>query len=59
VRLGRQPFQQRGREPRFADAGLARKQHHLAFTGLCPHSAPQQQLGFLFSSDEVGQPACT
>src|SRR5262249_20290128 len=57
VRLGRQAFQQRGREPRFADAGLARKQHHLAFTGLCPRPAPQQQFEVLFTPDEVGQAA--
>jgi hypothetical protein len=31
VRLGRKAFQQRGRKPGFADAGLAREQHHLAF----------------------------
>jgi hypothetical protein len=33
--LGSEPFQNRGREPRFADAGLARDQHHLPFAGLC------------------------
>jgi hypothetical protein len=25
-----EPFEERGREPRFADAGLAGEQHHLA-----------------------------
>ena len=34
VRLGGEAFQQRGREPRFADARLARQQYHLAFAGL-------------------------
>jgi hypothetical protein len=28
-------FQKRGREPRFADAGLAREEHHPAFAVLC------------------------
>src|SRR5262249_14937214 len=57
MRLGGQPFQQRGRKPRFADAGLARKQQHLAFTGLCSRPAPQQQFALLFTPDEVGQAA--
>ena len=47
VRLGGEAFEQRGREPRFADAGLAGEQHHLAFTGLCSRPAPQQQFAFL------------
>jgi hypothetical protein len=55
VRLGAEAFQKRGREPRFADAGLAREQDHLVFTSLRFAPAPQQQFGFLFSSDEGGQ----
>ena len=57
VRLGGDAFQQRRREPRFADTGLAGEQHHLAFTRLCPRPAPQQQLGFFFPPDELGQAA--
>ena len=57
VRLGGEAFQQRGREPRFADAGLAGEQHHLAFAGLCPRPAPQQQFEFFFPPDERGQAA--
>ena len=43
VRLAGEAFQKRGRQPRFADAGLAGKQHHLAFAGLCSRPAPKQQ----------------
>ena len=57
VRLGGEAFQQRGREPRFADTGLAGKEHHLAFAGLCSRPAPQQQFEFFFSPDEGGQAA--
>jgi hypothetical protein len=53
VRLGAEAFQKRGRELRFADA--AGEQDHLVFTGLRFAPAPQQQFGFLFSSDEGGQ----
>ncbi len=55
VRLAGEAFQKRGREPRFADAGLAGEQHHLAFAGLCLGPAPQQQFEFFFPSDEGGQ----
>ena len=55
VRLAGEAFQQRGREPRFADAGLAGEQHHLAFARLCPGPAPQQQFEFFFPPDECGQ----
>ena len=55
VRLGGEAFQQRGREPRFADTGLAGEEHHLAFAGLCPRPAPQQQFEFFFPPDEGGQ----
>ena len=55
VRLGSEAFQQRGREPRFSDTGLAGEQHHLAFTGLCPRPAPKQQFEFFFPPDQRGQ----
>ena len=55
MRFGGEAFQKRGREPRFADAGLAGEQHHLAFAGLCPRPAPQQQFEFFFPPDERGQ----
>jgi ABC-type multidrug transport system fused ATPase/permease subunit len=55
--LGFSAFQQRGRKSGFADAGLARKQHHLAFTALCPRPAPQQKFALLFSPDERGPAA--
>ena len=55
VRLAGDAFQERGREPRFADAGLAGHQHHLALAGLCLGPAPQQKFEFLFPPDEGGQ----
>ena len=55
MRFGSEAFQQRRREPRLADTGLAREQHHLAFAGLCLRPAPQQQFEFFFTPDEVGQ----
>ena len=57
VRLVGEAFQQCGREPRFADPGLAGQEHHLAFAGLCPGPAPQQQFEFFFAPDEGGQAA--
>ena len=57
VRLAGEAFQQRRREPRFADAGLAGEQHHLTFAGLCLRPAPQQQFEFFFPPDERGQAA--
>ena len=57
VRLAGEAFQQRRREPRFADAGLAGKEHHLAFAGLCLRPAPQQQFEFFFPPDEGSQAA--
>ena len=57
VRFSSEAFQQRGCEPRLADTGLAREQHHLSFTGLCSRPAPQQQFKFFFTSNEVGQAA--
>src|ERR1700745_2094544 len=55
MRLGSEAFEQRGREARFADAGLAGEQHHLTFAGLRSRPAPQQQLGLFFPADEGGQ----
>ena len=57
VRLGSEAFQQRSRQSRFADAGLAGEQHDLAFAGLCLRPAPQQQFEFFFPPDKLGQPA--
>src|SRR5262249_53669532 len=54
VRLGK-ALQQRRREPRFADAGLAREQHHLAFAGFCPGPAPKQPFRFFLAPDEGGE----
>jgi pyruvate dehydrogenase complex dehydrogenase (E1) component len=42
VRLARKTFEQRSREPRFSDPGLAGEQHHLVFAGLCLRPAPKQ-----------------
>ena len=57
VRLAGEAFQQRRREPRLADTGLAGEQHHLTFAGLCLRPAPQQQFEFFFPTDERGQAA--
>ena len=57
VRFAGEAFQQRRREPRFADAGLAGEQHHLAFAALRPGPAPQQQFEFFFPPDQRGQAA--
>ena len=55
MRFGGEAFQQRGREPRLADACLAGEQHHLAFAGFGSRPAPQQQFEFFFPPNEVGQ----
>ena len=55
VWLGGEPFEERGRQPRFADTGLAGKEHHLALTGLCSRPAPKQQFEFFFPPDEGSQ----
>ena len=57
VRFASEAFQQRCSKPRFADTGLARQQHHLAFAGLCLRPAPQQQFEFFFPTDKLGQSA--
>jgi hypothetical protein len=46
---------QRSREPRFADTGLAGKEHHLTFADLCLGPAPQQHIKLFFASDEGGE----
>jgi hypothetical protein len=55
MRFGSETFQQLGREPRFTDPGLAADQDHLAFAGLCPGPAPQQEFGLFLPPDEGGQ----
>jgi hypothetical protein len=55
VRFAGDTLQQRRRKPRFADPGLAGKQHHLAFAGLRLRPAPLQQFDFFFTSHERGQ----
>ena len=57
VWLASEAFQQRRRKPRFADAGLAGEQHHLAFAVLCLRPAPQQQFEFFFPTNKLGQSA--
>ena len=42
MRLAGEAVRKRRREPRFADASLAGKQHHLALTDLCSRPAPKQ-----------------
>ena len=58
VRLVGEAFQQRRRQSRFADAGLAGKENHLAFTALCSRPAPQQQFAFFFAANQRGQADC-
>ena len=58
VRLTGETLQKRRGETRFADAGLAGEQHHLAFASLRPGPAPQQQFNFFvapYESGEVGR----
>ena len=57
VRLGGEAFQKRGCKPRFANPRLARKQHHLAFTSLCPGPASKEQFEFFFPSHKRTQAA--
>src|SRR5262249_1534957 len=57
VRFGGEVFPKRDREPRFADAGLAGYEHHLALAGLCFRPATQQQFDFLFPPDEGSKAA--
>ena len=57
MRFAGEAFEQRRRQPRFADAGLAGEQHHLAFAALRLGPAPQQQFEFFFPPDERGQAA--
>ena len=46
VRFAGDTFEQRCREPRFADAGLAGEQHQLTFAGLRPRPAAKQKFEF-------------
>ena len=55
VRFAGKAFKKCRYQSRFADAGLARKQHHLAFAVLRLGPAPQHQVEFFLSADEVGQ----
>ena len=50
--LGSDVLGKRGREPRLADARLARDQHHPSFAALCLCPAPDEQLDFLVTPDE-------
>ena len=55
MRFSGEAFQQRRREPRFADAGLAGEEHYLAFAALGFRPAPQQQFEFFLPPDKRGQ----
>src|SRR5262249_4197538 len=55
VRFALQPLKRGRSNPRLADAGLAREQHHLAFSALCPRPATQQQIDLLLAADERRQ----
>ena len=57
MRLAGEVLRQRGGQSRFADARLAREQHDLSLTGLGLGPAPQEQIRFLFASDQGRQPA--
>ena len=57
VRLASEVSSKCRRKPRFADPGLAGEQHDLAFAGLGPRPAPQQQFEFFFAPDKRGQAA--
>jgi hypothetical protein len=50
-----EPFQKRGGEPRFADAGLPRNQDDLAFAAPCSLPAAEQDLELLLTPDQGGQ----
>ena len=55
VRLADEAFHERRSKPRLPDTCLAGKQHHLAFTPLCPRPAPKKQFEFFFPPDQRGQ----
>ena len=55
LRLGRNPGGQFRRQPRLADAGLARQQHHLALAARGLRPSPHQQVQLLFAPDEVDE----
>ncbi len=58
VQLGGEMLHQRCREPRFADASLARQQYNLAFPRLCPGPTPKQQFAFFVPPDQGGHASC-
>ena len=53
----REAFQQRGSEPRFADARLAREEHYVAFAVLRFRPPPLEQIEFFFAPDKLRQAA--
>jgi hypothetical protein len=57
VRLAGKAFQERSREPRFANAGFAGEKHHLAFAVLYSCPASQQQFGFPSSPHATVSPS--
>ena len=52
MRLSGNALHQRRGQPRFADPGLAGKQHHLALAAFRPAPPPQQQLDLLLAADQ-------
>src|SRR5262245_61551964 len=54
--FAREPLQQHGGEPRFADAWLPRNQDDLTFAVLGPLPATEQELRFLLAANKLGQP---
>src|SRR5271166_4830181 len=55
VRLAGEMFHELRRQPRFADAGLAREQHDLTFARLRQRPSLRQQFKLLFPPDERRQ----
>jgi hypothetical protein len=58
VWLASKAFQERSRQSRFADAWLAREQHHLPFANLTLRPAPEKQIKFFFAPNKLCQAAC-
>src|SRR4029077_2965248 len=56
MRLGLDPFRYRRRQPRLAEARLARDPHHAAFAGLGLLPAAQQKLQLLVTPDHRRRP---
>jgi hypothetical protein len=57
MRFRSNAFHKSSCEPRFADAGFARKKHHLTVATLCSRPAPQQQFGLFLAPDESSDTA--